>query len=428
MTGRTPSSRSALIASAEVSRGASAIAMTAAALPSMATCTLVRPSPASSSERAASPSRATPSRSSRRALPTARRWPSTVASSPWPGTASKVSARGICRPRLDAALTIACASGCSLSPSAAATRRSTSLSLEAVGGRDGDDLGLAARERAGLVEDDRVERGGLLEGDRVLEQDAALGAQAGADHDRRRRGQPEGVRAGDDDDGDREQQRVLDVAADEEVPDDEGQRAADERDQHEPEGGAVGQALSRRLGVLRLLDELDDLRERGVRADGGRAGAQGAVLVDGRADELIAGGLLHGQALAGDRRLVDLALAVLDHGVDGDLGSRADEQQVADLDLGGRDLDGFAVAQDDGLRWREVQQRAHRVVGAAAGAHLEPVAEQHEGGEHARGLVEDLAFDEECRGDRVQPARCRSPPPPAPSCPASCCAARRPRP
>ena len=76
-----------------------------------------------------------------------------------------------------AALTIAWASGCSLSPSAAATRRSTSFSSTPSARRDLDDLRLAARERAGLVEDDRVERGGLLERDRVLEQDAALGAR-----------------------------------------------------------------------------------------------------------------------------------------------------------------------------------------------------------------------------------------------------------
>ena len=141
-----------------------------------------------------------------------RRW----RAAPWPGTASNASARRRLEPRcVGAALTIASASGCSLSPSAAATRRSTSSSPNAVGGHDCDDLGLAARQRAGLVEHDGVERGGLLERHRVLEQDAALGAQPGADHDRRRGRQPERVRAGDDDDGDREQQRVLDVAADE---------------------------------------------------------------------------------------------------------------------------------------------------------------------------------------------------------------------
>ena len=117
--------------------------------------------------------------------------------------------------------------------------------VDAVGGGDRDDLGLAAGERAGLVEHDGVQRGRLLERHRVLEQDAALGAEPGADHDRRRGRQPERVRAGDDDDGDGEQQRVLDVAADDEVPDDERQRAADERDEHEPERGAVGEPLAR---------------------------------------------------------------------------------------------------------------------------------------------------------------------------------------
>ena len=136
--------------------------------------------------------------------------------------------------------------------------------VDAVGGRDRDDLGLAARQGAGLVEHDGVERCRLLERQRVLEEDAALGAQPGADHDGRRGRQPERVGAGDDDDGDGEQQRVLDVAADDEVPDAERQHAADEGDEHEPEGGAVGETLAGRLGVLRLLDELDDLRQRGV--------------------------------------------------------------------------------------------------------------------------------------------------------------------
>ena len=56
--------------------------------------------------------------------------------------------------------------------------------VDAVGGRDLDDLGLAARERAGLVEHHRVQRRRLLQRQRVLEQDAAPGAEARADHDR----------------------------------------------------------------------------------------------------------------------------------------------------------------------------------------------------------------------------------------------------
>ena len=54
--------------------------------------------------------------------------------------------------------------------------------------------------------------------------------------------------------------------------------AADQRDEHQPERGPVGQPLPGRLGVLGLLDQRDDLGQRGVGADLGgphpqRAGA-----------------------------------------------------------------------------------------------------------------------------------------------------------
>ena len=247
--------------------------------------------------------------------------------------------------------------------------------------------------------------GGLLQRHRVLEEDAALGAEPGADHDRRRGRQAERVGAGDDDDGDGEQQRLLDVAADDEVPDDEGQAAADERDEHQPERGPVGEPLAGRLGVLGLLDELDDLRERGVGADRGRAGAQRAVLVDRRADELVAGassctGRLSPVTVDSSTWLSPSSTSASTGTFEpGRMSSRSPT-----CDLGGRDLDGLAVAQHDRLRRGEVEQRADGVVGAAAGAHLEPVAEQHEGREHAGGLVEDLALDEERGRDRVQPA------------------------
>jgi hypothetical protein len=41
-------------------------------------------------------------------------------------------------------------------------------------------------------------------------------------------------------------------------------------------------------------------------------------------------------------------------------------------------IDRLAVAQHDGHRRLEVEQRADGLDGPAAGAHLEPVAEQHE--------------------------------------------------
>ena len=79
---------------------------------------------------------------------------------------------------------------------------------------DVGDLRLALGQGAGLVHDDGVDAGRGLEGGGVLDQHAALGAQPGADHDRGRGGQPEGVGAGDDDDGDGEQQAVSTPAPD----------------------------------------------------------------------------------------------------------------------------------------------------------------------------------------------------------------------
>ena len=129
------------------------------------------------------------------------------------------------------------------------------------------------------------------------------------------------------------------------------------------------------------------------------------------------GVLVHGQALARDHRLVDVALAVLDDAVDGDLRARPHQQQVADLHLGGGDLDRLAVADHQRLRRGEVEEGPDRVVGPAAGPHLEPVAEQHERGQDRRRLVEDLAAARERDHHRVEPAGARRRRRPGPSCP-----------
>jgi hypothetical protein len=192
-------------------------------------------------------------------------------------------------------MTIAFASGVLAFPLGRRHEPQRLVLAHAISGCDGDYLRLAARQCAGLVEHDGVERGGLLQGERVLEQDAALCAQPGADHDRRRCRQPERVRAGDDDDGDREQQSVLHVAAEHEVPRAEGQETTHQGHEHKPERGAVGESLAWRLRVLRLLDELYDLGQGGVRPDGARARAPCAVDIDRRADELVARALVHRQ-------------------------------------------------------------------------------------------------------------------------------------
>ena len=194
------------------------------------------------------------------------------------------------------------------------------------------------------------------------------------------------------------------TSVDDGVPDEERAQAADERDEDEPEGGAVGEPLRRRLRVLRLLDELDDLRERGVRADGGRAGAERPLLVDRRADQRVARALETGidsPVTIDSSTELSPSTTSASTGIfaPGRIRSRSPTCTSAvgtSSSLPSRMTTAFGGARSSSARIG--------VVGAAAGAHLEPVAEEDERGEEGGGLVEDLALDAEGRGDRVDPA------------------------
>jgi hypothetical protein len=113
---------------------------------------------------------------------------------------------------------------------------------------------------------------------------------------------------------------------------------------------------------------------------------------------------VHRHALAGHHGLVDVAVTVLDLTVDPDLRPRPNQHQISDSDLRCSDLDLDAGAQHDGFRWRQIQQRADRLIGAAASPHLEPVTKQHESRQHCYGLVEDFTTAGQRHDNRVQPA------------------------
>ena len=266
------------------------------------------------------------------------------------------------------------------------------------------DFRLALGQRPRLVHHDDLDSSGGLDSGRVLEQDPAPGAEAGAHHDRGRGRQPESVRAGDDDHRDREEDGLAESTACEQ-PDDQGQRATEQRHQHQPEGRAICELLSRRLRALGFLNQLDDLGQRRVRAHLRRPGAKGAVLVDGTADQLKARRLRNREALAGHDRLVHLAGPVLDHRVYGDPGARPDQKKVADPDVRRRDFDLLAILDDDRFGRGKTQEGADRIISAAPGSHLEPVAQEHEGGQYGRCFVEDVPTTAERDDDRVDPAR-----------------------
>ncbi len=76
---------------------------------------------------------------------------------------------------------------------------------------DGGEGGLAEGERAGLVDDNRVDGGEALQRRGIAHQHAGLRAAPGGDHDRDRRGQSERAWAGDDEHGHGRDQRISEL-------------------------------------------------------------------------------------------------------------------------------------------------------------------------------------------------------------------------
>ena len=133
-----------------------------------------------------------------RGIADSTRSPPTLPIAPLPVGDSKSTTGPRRSPRSSAARTIASASGCSLARSTLAASCSTRLSSKPGAGTMAATAGRALRQRAGLVDHQRVDLLHALQRFGVLDEHAGLRAAADADHDRHRRREPERTRAGDD--------------------------------------------------------------------------------------------------------------------------------------------------------------------------------------------------------------------------------------
>ncbi|CAM5473877.1 hypothetical protein SCALM49S_08808 [Streptomyces californicus] len=145
-----------------------------------------------------------------------------------------------------------------------------------------------------------------------FDEDAELGAAAGADHEGGGGGEAEGAGAGDDEDGDGRGEGGGESGAVAE-PVAEGGEGEGDDDGDEDGGGAVGEALCGGLAVLGVLDELGHAGELGVGADAGGFDDEASAGVEGGSGDGVAGRDLDGDGLAGEHRGVDGRRA-LDHG------------------------------------------------------------------------------------------------------------------
>ena len=257
----------------------------------------------------------------------------------------------------------------------------------AVRGYDVRDRRPSDGQRAGLVEDDGAHVTGAFERVATTDEDAGLGRAAGADHDRRRRGQAHGARAGDDEHGDGRDEPEREARfRTEDQPGDEGDGGQDQDDGHEDRADAVGQRLDGRLRALRLLDHAHDLRQDGVASDPRGAQDEGAAAIDRRPDDLVARPLGDRHRLAGQHRLVEARGALGDDAVDGHLLPWPHAHEVARLDLLDRDVR-LDVPDDDARRpGLQPDQRADGAGRLTLGTRLHPAPEEDEPDDDRAGV------------------------------------------
>ena len=225
------------------------------------------------------------------ALPITTRWSSTVPTAPLPVGESKSVTSGMVRPRLGGGVddgagerVLGGAFDAGGEPEQLVVARSPADATIWVTD------GLAFGQGAGLVDDEGVDLLHPLERFGVLDQDAEPGAAADADHDRHGRGQPERTGAGDDQDGDGDDQRVREAGVGPDGgPDEERDDGDGDDGGHEPGGDPVGHPLDRCAGALRLGDHLHDPGQHRVAADLVGAHDQRPGLVQGAADDGVAG-------------------------------------------------------------------------------------------------------------------------------------------
>ena len=260
---------------------------------------------------------------------------------------------------------------------------------DALGGEDVGDLGLAGGDGTGLVQGYDVHLAGLLEGSGGLEQDAVLGAHAVADHDGDRGREAERAGAADDQDGDAAREGVAEVIA-EEQPHYDGDYGDGDDGGDEDAGDLVGDLGDGRLGRGGVGDHLDDLAEGGVLADAGGLALDKAALVERGGADAVALGLVDRDALAGERALVDGAVAFKHYAVDGDVLARADNEDVALLHFLDAHGDLLAVAEYRGGLGGELHEALERVGGLALAARFEHLADGDEREYHRGGLEVEL--------------------------------------
>ena len=195
----------------------------------------------------------------------------------------------------------------------------------------------------------------------------------------------------------------------------EGDDGHDDYRRHEPGRHGVGEPLNRRARALRLADHPDDLRQHGLAPDALGAHDEAPRAVDRRARDPLSRFFDDRHRLAREHRLVDVRCGPRRRAPSvGIFSPGPNAQAIAQPDVRHRLVELLAVADDARRSRREVEQLPDRGARAAARPQLENLAEEHEDGDHDRGIEVGLDravhaearrkdLRREGRGDAEQP-------------------------
>ena len=148
------------------------------------------------------------------------------------------------------------------------------------------------------------------------------------------------------------------------------------------EGEAVDPLFGRGAAALALFHQFDDVRQSGVTGGLGGADVDDSVAVDGAGKDGGAGFFRDGQALAGDRGLIDVRGAFDHDAVESDPLAGGDSEAGADSDIGGEFLAGVAIGADEGDRVGcDLQQCLHGSPGAADAPRLQGQGDREQEGD-----------------------------------------------
>ena len=254
--------------------------------------------------------------------------------------------------------------------------------IEAVGVTHLGEARLALGEGAGFVEGDGPALAEDLDGVPSLEEHAAARAAGdGGEHGGGDR-EDEGAGRGHHHEGHGAVEAEVPTHAHEKTGAEEGEERAHEDDPGVGSPIFLDEALGRGLLVLGLVDDAEDLGERGVAGLPVGLHADQAMPVDASREHASPRALVHRHGFAGEATFVHGGDPVEDHAVPGNPLTGVNEDHIANMEGGdGNDLL-LPVAQDRGFGRAELHQGADRAAGAPARIALEGAAEGEEEHQH----------------------------------------------